>query len=93
MESTGGTWHAEVLSPAAVEAIKHLGAMESLRNFYLAGGTGLALRLGHRRSADLDFFSQQSFDEEALLTSLLPLKNLSIIARAKQTLHLHLFDT
>ena len=93
MESTGGIWHAEVLSPAAVEATKHLGAMESLRSFYLAGVTGLALRLGHRRSADLDFFSQQSFDEEALLASLLPLKNLSIIARAKQTLHLHLFDT
>lgn len=27
--------------------------------FYLAGGTGLALQLGHRRSADFDFFSQQ----------------------------------
>lgn len=28
--------------------------------FYLAGGTGLALQLGHRRSVDFDFFSQQS---------------------------------
>ena len=27
--------------------------------FYLAGGTGLALQIGHRRSADFDFFSQQ----------------------------------
>ena len=27
-------------------------------NFYLAGWTALALQLGHRRSADLDFFSQ-----------------------------------
>ena len=26
--------------------------------FYLAGGTALALQLGHRRSADLDYFSQ-----------------------------------
>src|SRR5574338_335059 len=26
--------------------------------FYLAGGTALALQLGHRRSVDLDFFSQ-----------------------------------
>lgn len=26
--------------------------------FYLAGGTALALQLGHRRSIDLDFFSQ-----------------------------------
>ena len=26
-------------------------------SFYLAGGTGLSLQLGHRRSVDLDFFS------------------------------------
>ena len=26
--------------------------------FYLGGGTGLALQLGHRRSLDLDFFSE-----------------------------------
>ena len=26
--------------------------------FYLAGGTGLSLQLGHRRSVDLDFFSE-----------------------------------
>ena len=26
--------------------------------FYLAGGTALALRIGHRHSADLDFFSE-----------------------------------
>jgi predicted nucleotidyltransferase component of viral defense system len=28
------------------------------QRFYLAGGTALALRLGHRRSIDLDFFSE-----------------------------------
>ena len=28
------------------------------QRFYLAGGTALALRLGHRRSVDLDFFSK-----------------------------------
>jgi hypothetical protein len=27
-------------------------------HYYLAGGTGLALQLGHRRSVDLDFFSE-----------------------------------
>ncbi len=27
------------------------------KRFYLAGGTALALQLGHRRSADLDYFS------------------------------------
>ncbi len=31
-------------------------------NFYLAGGTALALHLGHRISVDLDFFSQEKID-------------------------------
>ena len=30
------------------------------RDFYLGGGTGLALLLHHRRSVDLDFFSQRN---------------------------------
>ncbi|MCK9267666.1 MAG: nucleotidyl transferase AbiEii/AbiGii toxin family protein [Alkaliphilus sp.] len=31
-------------------------------NFYLAGGTALALQLGHRWSEDLDFFSEHKFE-------------------------------
>ncbi len=34
--------------------------------FYLAGGTGLALQIGHRDSVDFDFFSRESFDTAAL---------------------------
>ena len=34
---------------------------EFLKNFYLAGGTALAIQLGHRKSIDLDFFSQELF--------------------------------
>lgn len=32
--------------------------------FYLAGGSGLALQLGHRVSEDLDFFTVRSFQPE-----------------------------
>jgi len=35
-------------------------------NFYLAGGTALALQLGHRDSIDFDFFSQNSFSTNEL---------------------------
>lgn len=35
-------------------------------NFALAGGTNLALRLGHRHSVDLDFFVNEPFDKESL---------------------------
>lgn len=33
-----------------------------LRQFYLSGGTALALQLGHRESEDLDFFSETDFE-------------------------------
>ena len=36
------------------------------RDFYLAGGTGLALQLGHRDSIDFDFFSKKDIDTEKL---------------------------
>lgn len=86
-------WYAEVLSPAADDTIVRLSAMEPIQKFYLAGGTGLALHCGHRRSVDLDLFSEQAFDEEALLAELRPLKPFSVIAKAKQTLHVHVSGT
>lgn len=38
--------------------------------FYLAGGTALALQLGHRLSVDLDFFSQTQSNIPALMEPL-----------------------
>jgi len=35
--------------------------------FYLAGGTGLAMILAHRKSYDFDFFSKDQFSTEKLL--------------------------
>ncbi|MBI3615786.1 MAG: nucleotidyl transferase AbiEii/AbiGii toxin family protein [Candidatus Omnitrophica bacterium] len=45
--------------PASVKKLLNQLAQAGIfREFYLAGGTGLALRLSHRRSIDLDFFSR-----------------------------------
>lgn len=38
----------------------------SSTGFALAGGTSLALRLGHRLSTDLDFFTTEPFEPESL---------------------------
>lgn len=37
------------------------------KNFYLAGGTALALQIGHRDSIDFDFFCKNEFQTEALM--------------------------
>ena len=39
------------------DMLRFIGQQPFAARFYLAGGTALALRLGYRRSADLDFFS------------------------------------
>jgi predicted nucleotidyltransferase component of viral defense system len=53
----------KALTPATRDAFQLLNELELTNDFYLAGGTGLALHLGHRFSVDLDFFSE---DESAV---------------------------
>jgi hypothetical protein len=50
--------HWEVVPSLLRELLVEVGQEPFSRRFYLAGGTALALRLGHRVSVDLDFFSQ-----------------------------------
>ncbi|MFH1180881.1 MAG: nucleotidyl transferase AbiEii/AbiGii toxin family protein [bacterium] len=38
---------------------KILSELRNFSNFYLAGGTALALQIGHRKSADFDLFSEK----------------------------------
>ncbi|MDP2965395.1 MAG: nucleotidyl transferase AbiEii/AbiGii toxin family protein [Pelolinea sp.] len=40
------------------QLLQSLGQLEITQSFYLAGGTALALQIGHRRSYDFDFFSE-----------------------------------
>ena len=69
--------HWQVVTPTMRELLRFIGRRPFARRFYLAGGTALALRLGHRLSVDLDFFS--TTDEvtrstrQEILTALAPL--------------------
>lgn len=56
------------------------------RSFVLYGGTALALRLGHRRSEDFDFFTTESFDPTDLLGRLPYLKDAVIAQIGENTL-------
>lgn len=52
--------HWKALTSATRDAFQLLNELELTNDFYLAGGTGLALHLGHRFSVDLDFFSEDA---------------------------------
>lgn len=55
-----------VLPSDAQAALAILGKSGIVRHGYLAGGTALALQLGHRQSVDFDFFSDKEFDAIAM---------------------------
>ena len=55
------------VEPGTLELLKRLMSIPALEQFYLVGGTALALQLGHRISIDLDLFTTEPFDKSDLL--------------------------
>lgn len=74
--------HWESLTSETHQAYRKIAGLGFINNFYLAGGTGLALHLGHRFSIDLDFFSPHSdavgADQRAILREMFEDPTLSI---------------
>ncbi len=55
--------HLEVIPKENINIFQKL---SNFNNFYLAGGTALALQIGHRISVDFDFFSDKEIDKNLL---------------------------
>ena len=80
--------HTEAVSPSTFELLNKVSSIPELENFNLAGGTALALQIGHRISFDLDFFGRQNFTTEEIIEALtLPL---TIISQSKNILILNI---
>jgi len=60
----------KTLSKNASTAMAILGESDVFNDAYLAGGTACALQLGHRVSLDLDFFTDQEFSTDFVLSQL-----------------------
>jgi len=56
--------------PILVSTLKQLMGLGFLNDFYLVGGTALALQLGHRNSVDIDLFTHNDFDVDRLSNDL-----------------------
>ena len=61
-----------------------------LSQFYLAGGTSLALQLGHRLSIDFDFFTDKTFSTQKIIQHLSKVGKVSIQDESTGTLNLFL---
>jgi len=71
-----------------------LGQLSAVTPFYLAGGSAIALHLGHRISVDLDFFTPQNdYEAEPLVQQLQNVGRLVIRQQSRGTLNATLADT
>jgi nucleotidyltransferase AbiEii toxin of type IV toxin-antitoxin system len=52
----------QIIPPATLELLERLLSDSELSDFFLVGGTALALQIGHRQSIDLDLFKVSSFE-------------------------------
>ncbi len=82
----------EVINIKTERLLEALTKIKELRNFYLAGGTALALQLGHRRSIDLDWFSQEKVNITFLKRKLSLLGHFKIESEDEKTLNCQLSD-
>jgi hypothetical protein len=57
----------QTVDPSTLELIKSLQSRDYLKGFNLVGGTALALYWGHRKSIDIDLFSNFDFDAEKVI--------------------------
>lgn len=75
-----------IVHPDTFSLIQNLQKIAFLKEFYLVGGTSLALQIGHRNSIDIDLFTQNSFSVEALKTELLKHFDLQVTYEFENTL-------
>ncbi len=56
--------------PKTLELLKELMLQPCLQDFFLVGGTALALQIGHRISVDIDMFTPYEFSSRKILSEL-----------------------
>ncbi len=60
--SAASALHREALTGEGLEVLELHARAADEEGFYLAGGTALALQLGHRRSVDFDWFTSEALE-------------------------------
>ena len=88
-ESGLSTLHEDVLPQVQREALVSLGGSATREGFHLAGGTAVAIHLGHRQSIDFDWFTPSTLDDPLALVERLraAAPGLEMTSIAPGTLH------
>jgi len=78
----------EIINKKTESLLEKLHKEKILKDFYLAGGTALALQYEHRKSIDLDWFNQKEFNTDKLKGKLSQFDKITIQSEEKNTLNL-----
>src|SRR3972149_2964473 len=76
----------KALLPDTFRALQLVSKISAFQKAYLAGGTALALLIGHRISVDLDFFTEKEFDENRTANSLSNIKEFKELRKDWRTI-------
>ena len=59
------------VEPDTLELLEKIGTLNPMVNFALGGGTNLAIRMRHRLSVDLDFFTNEEFNNAVIFQTII----------------------
>jgi predicted nucleotidyltransferase component of viral defense system len=76
-----------VLPELQFRLLKDLSTNLFIHDFYLAGGTCLALQIGHRRSIDFDFFTPGDFNTSLIINKLYSMGSYERSSEDKNTIN------
>lgn len=79
--------HTEIFPEQQQLVFNTLSEQDWLSPFYLAGGTSLALQIGHRQSIDFDFFTQGDFSTIRIVDHLRNIGKFELFDRSVDTLN------
>jgi predicted nucleotidyltransferase component of viral defense system len=77
--------HRETVDDNTFRLLIDLCELSGLKSFALAGGTSLALQLGHRNSIDLDFFTYETPDTELIIQQLNDFNDVELLLHKKDS--------
>lgn len=82
-------YHVESLNKKQFSVLQKLAPIVQQKDFYLGGGTALAIYFGHRTSVDLDWFTSKQVGDAMILAQSLRNANLDFVTEqtASGTLH------
>jgi hypothetical protein len=79
--------HIDILPEQQRTLFELLAQQSWIEPFYLAGGTALALYIGHRQSIDFDFFTRHDFQNRDLIEHLRSIGTFELFSEAQYTIN------